>query len=53
MRPWRWAGDGTDRSHLWPLCKTGDDDIYLMATIQYAMNEAGFWAGKGGGAAIL
>ena len=41
-----WCGDGTDRSHLWPLCKTGDDDIYLMSTIQAALNDAGFWAGE-------
>ena len=41
-----WSGDGTDRSHLWPLCKQNDDDIYLMATMQAAMNDAGFWAGE-------
>ena len=41
-----WRGDGTDRSHLWPMCKTGEDDIYLMSTIQEAMNDAGYWAGE-------
>ena len=41
-----WRGDGTDRSHLWPMCKTGEDDIYLMTTIQEAMNDAGYWAGE-------
>jgi protein disulfide-isomerase len=41
-----WAGDGTDRSHLWPLCKLHDDDIYLMNTMHAAMNEHGFWAGE-------
>ena len=25
-----WRGDGTDRSHLWPACKVGEDDIYLI-----------------------
>ena len=29
-----WRGDGTDRSGEWPLCKQGEDDIYLMATMQ-------------------
>ena len=41
-----WRGDGTDRSHLWPLCKQDEDDIYLMATMQSCMNDAGFWAGE-------
>ena len=41
-----WRGDGTDRSHLWPMCKTGEDDIYIMTTIQEAMNDAGYWAGE-------
>lgn len=41
-----WRGDGTDRSHLWPACKVGEDDIYLMSTIQEAMNDAGYWAGE-------
>jgi hypothetical protein len=41
-----WRGDGTDRSSLWPLCKQDEDDIYLMATMQSCMNDAGFWAGE-------
>ena len=41
-----WKGDGTDRSHLWPMCKMGEDDLYLMSTIQSSLNEAGFWAGE-------
>ena len=41
-----WRGDGSDRSASWPMCKTGEDDLYLMATIQAALNEAGFWAGE-------
>ena len=41
-----WRGDGTDRSHEWPLCKQDEDDIYLMATMQSCLNEAGFWAGE-------
>jgi len=41
-----WRGDGTDRSNLWPLCKQDEDDIYLMATMQSCMNDAGFWAGE-------
>ena len=41
-----WRGDGSDRSVSWPMCKTGEDDLYLMATIQAALNEAGFWAGE-------
>ena len=41
-----WRGDGTDRSNLWPLCKQDEDDIYLMATVQSCMNDAGFWAGE-------
>ena len=41
-----WRGDGTDRSHEWPLCKQDEDDVYLMATMQSCMNEAGFWAGE-------
>ena len=41
-----WRGDGTDRSGAWPLCKQGEDDIYLMATMQSCLNDAGFWAGE-------
>ena len=41
-----WRGDGSNRSASWPMCKTGEDDLYLMATIQAALNEAGFWAGE-------
>ena len=41
-----WRGDGTDRSNLWPLCKQDEDDIYLMATMQSCLNDAGFWAGE-------
>ena len=41
-----WRGDGTDRSGEWPLVKKNDDDIYLMTTIHYKLNEAGFWAGE-------
>ena len=41
-----WRGDGTDRSGAWPLCKQGEDDIYLMATMQSCLNDAGFWAGR-------
>ena len=41
-----WRGDGTDRSGEWPLCKQGEDDIYLMATMQSCLNDAGFWAGE-------
>ena len=41
-----WRGDGTDRSHEWPLCKQDEDDVYLMATMQSCLNEAGFWAGE-------
>jgi len=41
-----WRGDGTDRSREWPLCKQGEDDIYLMATMQSCLNDAGFWAGE-------
>jgi antiviral helicase SKI2 len=31
---------------MWPLCKQDEDDIYLMATMQSCMNDAGFWAGE-------
>ena len=38
--------DGTEDRSAWPLCKQGEDDIYLMATMQSCLNDAGFWAGE-------
>ena len=34
LDPTSWRGDGVDRSREWPTCKMGEDDIFLMATIQ-------------------